>query len=165
MEGREEGFLKYVKQGLSPERASLQIRVRSRAVSQPAVIWSLIGRHPIGPMSSGFGEGLAWGALLGSLHSSASLWRSRRLPADLDRQLNSASSDTFVRLASGLRGRVLRKKLSLPCLLLLPLSRAPCRRSTNHRPWQPLLRTPAPYHYAHLDLIIPLINIPIVIPQ
>ena len=48
------------------------------------------------------------GALLGPLSSSDSLWRARRLQADLGRQLNGVSSDTLVWLASGLSGRVLR---------------------------------------------------------
>ncbi|KAK6303930.1 hypothetical protein J4Q44_G00263840 [Coregonus suidteri] len=89
--------------------ASLQTRVRSRAVSpQPAVIGSPIGRPTIGPAPSGLGEGLARGVLLGSSRSSDSLWRAGRLQADLGRQLNGVSSDTLVRLASRLSGRVLR---------------------------------------------------------
>ena len=41
----------------------------------------------IGPASSGLGDGLAGGSLLGSLRSSDSLWRARRLQADLGSQL------------------------------------------------------------------------------
>jgi hypothetical protein len=58
----------------------------------------------IGPAS----EGLARGTLLGSSSSNDSLWRSGRLQADLSSQVNSVSSDTLVRLASEISGRVLR---------------------------------------------------------
>lgn len=57
------------------------------------------------------GEGLAGGALLGSSLSSSSLWRAWRLQADISHQLNGVLSDTWVMLASGLCGRVLK---SLP---------------------------------------------------
>jgi hypothetical protein len=77
-------------------------------VSQPAVTGSPIGRRTIGPASSGLGEGLAGRILLDSPRSSDSLWRAGRLLADLGRQLNGVSSDTLVRLASGLSWQVLR---------------------------------------------------------
>ena len=48
-----------LKHCISVIEASLQTLVQSRAVSQPAVIKSPIGRHTIGPASSGLGDGLA----------------------------------------------------------------------------------------------------------
>jgi hypothetical protein len=53
---------------------SLQPGVQSQAVSLPAVTGSPIGRREIGSDSSGIGEGLAGGALLGSSRSSDVLW-------------------------------------------------------------------------------------------
>ena len=93
---------------LHHSEASLQTRVRSQAVSQPAVTRSPIGRCTIGPAWSGLVEGLAGGALLDSLCSSDSLWRAWHLQADIRSQLNGVSSDTLVHLASGLSGWVLR---------------------------------------------------------
>ena len=55
--------------------ASLQTRERSRAVSQLAMTWSLIGQCTIDPASSGLGEGLAGGASLGASCSCDSLRR------------------------------------------------------------------------------------------
>ena len=55
-----------------------------------------------GPVSSGLGEGLARWALLGPSCSSDSLWRDGRLQSDIGRQLDGVSSNTLVRLASGL---------------------------------------------------------------
>ncbi|CDQ62833.1 unnamed protein product [Oncorhynchus mykiss] len=69
--------------------ASLQTRVRYRAVSQLAV------SH----RAAQFHLGLARGALLGSLRSSDSLWQAGRLQADLSHQVNSLSSDILVWLA------------------------------------------------------------------
>ena len=37
----------------------LEILVRVQALSQLSATWRPMGRHPIGPASSGFGEGLA----------------------------------------------------------------------------------------------------------
>jgi hypothetical protein len=88
--------------------ASLQTRVRSRAVSQPAVIGSPIGWRTIGPAASGLEKDLAGGDLLGSSCSSDSLWQAGRFQADLGCQFNGISSDTLVQLASGLSERVLR---------------------------------------------------------
>ena len=67
---------------------SLQTRVRSRAVSQPAVNGSPIGWRAIGPVLYGLGEGLVVGVLLGSPRSSDSLWQAGRLQADLGCQVN-----------------------------------------------------------------------------
>ncbi|CDQ89776.1 unnamed protein product, partial [Oncorhynchus mykiss] len=58
-----------------------------------------------GPTSSGLGEGLAGGALLGSSRSSDSLWRTGRL------QVNCVCSNTLARLTSVLSGRVLRSSV------------------------------------------------------
>ena len=83
---------------------SLQTRVWSQPVSQPAVAVSPIERRTIGPASSGLGDGLAEGDLLGSLRSRDSLWRARRLQADLQ----SSIEQCFLRNTSGLSGQVLR---------------------------------------------------------
>ena len=58
--------------GLRHYKASLQIRVRSRAVSPPAAPRSTMRRHTIGPASSGLGEGLAGRDVLVPLPSSNS---------------------------------------------------------------------------------------------
>ena len=63
-----------------------------QAVSQPAVTRNPIGQRTIGPVSPGLGEGLARGALLGSLRYSDSLWRAGRLQVDFSHQLNGVSS-------------------------------------------------------------------------
>jgi hypothetical protein len=85
--------------------ASLQNGVWSQAVSQLALTGSPIGWHTIVQIRRGFVSG---GALLGSLHSSNSLWLARCLQAHFGCQLNSVSSDTLVQLASRLRSVVWR---------------------------------------------------------
>ena len=45
--------------GLAVLEASLQTRIRSQAVLQPAATGRLTNRHTTGPASSGLGEGLA----------------------------------------------------------------------------------------------------------
>ena len=64
-------------------------------------------------MLSGFGDGLASWDFLVPLLSSDFLWRGGRLLADLGRQLDGVSSDTLVRLASGLIEHCVKKQRGL----------------------------------------------------
>ena len=88
----------------------LQTQVWSQAVSQPAVIGRPMRRHTIGPLSSGLGEGLAVRGFLVPSRSSDSLWQAGCLQADFSRQLYAVSSDTLVRLASGLSEQCVKKQ-------------------------------------------------------
>ena len=69
--------------------------------------------HTIGPASSGLGEGLAGRDVLVPSHSSDFLWRAGRMHADFGRQLYSVSSDTLVRLVSGLSKQFVKKQCGL----------------------------------------------------
>ena len=89
---------------------SLQTRVQSWAVSQPAATGRPMRRRTIGPASSELGEGLAGWAVL--VPSSDSLCRAGRINANFGRQLYGVSSNTLLRLASGLSEQC---RLAGPC--------------------------------------------------
>ena len=93
--------------------ASLQSRVRSQAVLQQAATGRPMRQHTIGQASSGLGEGLVdWDVLVPS-RSRDSLWRAGRMHADFGRRLYGVSSDTLVRLASGVSEQCVKKQCGL----------------------------------------------------
>ena len=67
----------------------------------------------IGPESSGLGEGLAVRDFLVSSRSSDALWLAGHLQTDFGCQLDSVSSDTLVRLVSGLSEQCIKKQCGL----------------------------------------------------
>ena len=93
--------------------ASLQTQVRSQAVSQLAVTGRPMRQHTIVPGASELGEVLAGRDIIVPSYSSDSLWRAGRLQADFVRQLDGASSDTLVRVASGLSEQCFKKQCGL----------------------------------------------------
>ena len=93
--------------------ASLQTRVWSKAVSQPALTGRPMRRCTIGPASFGLGEGFAGRDFLVPLCSNDSLWRAWRLQADFGCQLDGVSSDTLVQLASVLSDQCVKKQWGL----------------------------------------------------
>ena len=93
--------------------ASLQTQVRSQAVLQLAATGRPMRQRTIGLASSGLGDGLTcWDVLVPSC-SSDSLWRAGHLQADFCHQLDGVSSDTLVRLASGLSEQCVKNQWGL----------------------------------------------------
>ena len=82
--------------------------VRAQALLQPAAT----GRS-IGLASSGLGRGLAGRDILVSSRTSNSCGRPGAVHANQGRQVHSVSSDTLVRLASGLDAHCVKKQCGL----------------------------------------------------
>jgi hypothetical protein len=70
-------------------------------------------RSAIGPAWSRLGEDLGSSDFFVPSHSNDSLWWTGRLQADFSHQLDDVSTDTLVRLASGLSGRCVKKQRGL----------------------------------------------------
>ena len=70
-----------------------------------------MGRRTIGPASFGLGEGLVGRDVLVPSHTSDSCGGPGSVHADTVTRCNGVSSDTLVRLASGLTGRGVKKQL------------------------------------------------------
>ena len=92
--------------------ASLQTRIRSKALSQLAVTGRPMRQCTIGPASSGLGEGLSGRDFLVPSRSSDS-GRARRMHADTVARCTVFLPTTLVRLASELSGYCVKKQCSL----------------------------------------------------
>ena len=71
----------------------------------------LMGQRTISPATSDLGEGLAGRDVLVPSRSSDSLWRAGRMHTDFGLQLCGVSSDTLVRLASGLSEQCVKRAM------------------------------------------------------